>query len=510
MVKALIVGVSEYYLSCNDLPLCLKDIHVMKEALVLGLAVKEENIIFLGENKTVSTENFIDTLDKITKSIDNSDTFIFYFSGHGAKRNNENYLVFSNDSVSMNALISFIDKLPCKNKIVMLDSCCSGNKDVSLDSPIDINETAEQFIGHGCAILASCDFDESSGFDIKRDMSLYTRILYDALTSPFLIRQGKKSLEDIKQYVDRLANIANKSLKDKQHNAFRSSIVGTIFFEIEEYAPYKSERIYKETERYIIYSVEPTHANVKRVSLKVILKFPCSVDDIANIAEEINQEALYYEVFNNKISENRWSGYPNNIIFAYYGYDETDMINSSYAFRSTWIDKDQNKERWYRVSDNSSIINDIWIEEINGYSFMKKFISDNTSDDETLIDKTRTCMYKMIIAAEQFLSIYREYINRTTTEVDFINQTKNLSSEIRNLYFEQSDLHIPSKNLHNWSTAYSSLAAAIDDFVIAYDPNTKRDSNNRRQLMDITIKRYNECLERVKELDAELANKIDN
>ena len=96
-------------------------------------------------------------------------------------------------------------------------------------------------------------------------MSRYTCILYDALTNPYLIRNGKKSLEEIKQYVDRLADISNKSIMNKQHNAFRSSIVGTISFEVEEYKPYTTQKIYKETERYIIYSVKPVHANVKRI-----------------------------------------------------------------------------------------------------------------------------------------------------------------------------------------------------------------------------------------------------
>lgn len=509
MIKALIVGVSEYSIACRDLPLCKRDIYAMKKALTLGLAVKEDNITLLGEGRIVNTYDFVITLNGTADDIDVSDTFILYFSGHGARKNNENYLVFSNNFVSVKDLISFIDRIPCKNKIIMLDCCHSGNKEITLDSQIDINETADQFVGHGCAILVSCDIDETSGFDFNRNISLYTRILCDALTNPFLIRQGKKSLEDIKQHIDRQANIVNKSLKNKQHNAFRSSIVGTIFFDVEEYKPYKSEKIYKETDCYIIYSVEPTHANVKRISLKVILRFPSSAEEIANIAKKINQEALYYEVYNNEISENRWRGNPNNIIFSYYGYDEEDMTNGIFAFRSVWVDKNQDKKYWYRTSEKSSVINDIWIEENKTYSFIKKITTDNTSNDETLVERTRSCMIGMIVAAEKFICIYREFINKTLTEDDFINQTKDLSTEIRNLYFEQSNLPIASKDLHDWSTAYSLLATTIDDFVIAYDPTSSRDSNNRRQLMDITIKRYNECLEKVKELDTELANRID-
>lgn len=509
MVKALIVGVSEYSIARGNLPLCKKDIYAMKEALTLGLAVKKDNITLLGENRIVNADDFVITLKGIVNDIGTSDTFILYFSGHGAKINNENYLVFSDKLVSIKDLVSIIDNIPCKNKIVMLDCCHAGNKEIGLNCQIDINETADQFVGHGCAILASCDIDETSGFDFNRDMSRYTCILYDALSNPFLIRQGKKSLEDIKQHIDRQADIINKSLKDKQHNAFRSSIVGTVYFDVEEYKPYKSAKIYKETNRYIIYSVEPVHANVKRISLKVILRSPCSVEEIANIAKEINQEALYYEVYNNEISENRWRGKPNNIIFAYYGYDDEDMVNGSFAFRSVWVDKNQDKGRWYNTFNNPQIINDICVEESQGYLFGKRFITENTSDDESLINQTRSCMVKMIVAAQRFIGNYRELINKTITEDAFISKTKDLSAEIRNLYLEQSNLPIASKDLHDWSTAYDLLSGTIDDLRIPYNPTSNRDSKNRKQLMDITIKRYNECLEKVKELDAKLADSID-
>lgn len=512
MIKALIVGVSEYTLGagCKNLPLCLNDIQAMKKALISGLAVKESNVLVLGENKVVNIDDFISTFNGVINSVDTSDTFIFYFSGHGAELNSENYLVLSNKPVSTNEVISLIDRLPCKNKIVIIDACHSGNKNVTLESPLNLQATADQFVGHGCAIFASCAIDETSGFNYSRNMSRYTCILYDALTNPYLIRNGKKSLEEIKQYVDRLADISNKSIMNKQHNAFRSSIVGTISFEVEEYKPYTTQKIYKETERYIIYSVKPVHANVKRISLEVILRFPFSKEDISDIAEEIKKDALSYEVYDNKISEERWKGKPNNIIFTYYGYSETDMINHTYAFRSTWVDSQQDKDHWYHLSDKSSVINDVWIEEYSNYSFMRKFISDNTADDVELTEATRNCMYEMILSAEKFLGYYREYINRTITEDTFTNSIKPLLTKIRELFLEQSDFSIPSKDLHKWSEGYSSLAATIDEFVVIYDPSSKRDSKNRKQLMDIAIKRYNDCLERVKELDIEFANRFDD
>ena len=409
-------------------------------------------------------------------------------------------------------MISVIDSIPCKNKIVILDCCHSGNAGISLSSPIDIYETADQFVGHGCAMMASCSFYENSGFDNNRQLSRYTRIIYDAFTARSLIKQGRKSLEDIKEYVDRLAYIDNKKLEDKykQHCTFRSSIVGTIYFNVETYTPYITKKIYKETDQYIIYSVKPMGGNIKRIGIKIILRFPCEKRDIAEIANEINKEAIYYDVNSSPNSEKKWKGKTNNIIFASYGYDEEDVINGTYAFRSTWVDKDQDKGYWYRENDRSSIIDDILVEELQGYFFIKKFINENTSDDTSLIETYRTCIYKMIIDAEKYLNYYSAYANGTISEVEFINRVKNLRIEIRKLFLEQTDFSIASIKLHDWAEAYSALADAIVEFVVVYDDKGDRDSNDRKLSMSIAKKNYNECLEKVKELDIELSKRMDS
>lgn len=122
-------------------------------------------------------------------------------------------------------------------------------------------------------------------------------------------------------YIDGFKTRSNKKAIPVQHNAFRSNIVGTIFFYVEDYVPYKKQEIYKETDKYIIYSVEPCHANVKRISIYVILRLPCSKEKLADISNEINKEAIYYEVHNNNQCELRFRGMPNNIIFSFFGYD---------------------------------------------------------------------------------------------------------------------------------------------------------------------------------------------
>ena len=511
MIKALLVGVSKYNNHRNDLPKCLNDLYAMNKALIIGLNVEPENILLCGKFEKVDVDDFYNSFNNISGQINSTDTFIFYFSGHGAKKSNSNFLAFSDGFICIEEIIKLIDSINCCNKIVMIDSCHSGNKNIALEPVIDINQTADEFVGHGCAVMASCDLEEVSGFDQDVPLSLYTRILCDAITARFLIREGKKSLEDIKTYVDRLVNVANKNANPIQHNAFRSSVVGTIFFDVENYTPYNTQDIYIETDEYIIYSVNPVHANVKRISLEVILRFPCSENDVVRIANEIKRDALHYEVYDSQRSENRFRGVPNNIIFIYYGYDESDIINHTYAFRTVWTDEHQDRNHWYSLNKHSSIIDDVWIETEKSYDFMKKFINDHIVDDETLIKITRNCMYKMILCAEKFIAEYREYINRTITENELIANVSGISSEIRNLYFEQTDFPIASNALHEWQTEYAVLAAAIDNFVLCYNKNSlkNRDRKNRAQLFEITIKRYNANLEKIKKIDADLAKMLN-
>ena len=512
MVKALLVGVSKYADPRNNLPKCLNDLYAMKKALNIGLSVNLTDMLLCGECGSVSVDEYRNSFKSISKLVNGEDTFIFYYSGHGAKKDSENYLTFSDGFIGVKEIIKLIDDIHCKNKLVLIDSCHSGNKNIDFEPSIDITSTVDEFVGHGCAVMASCDFDERSGFDPNLPLSLYTRILYDAFTSRFLIRQGKKSLEDIKYYVDRLSNIANKTANPVQHSAFRSSIVGTIFFDVEQFTPYKIAKIHKETDKYIICSVTPVHADVNRISLEVILKYPCTEADVADITNEIKKDARHYEVYASQISEKRFSGLPNNIIFMYFGYDETDIINHNYSFRSIWVDEYQNKAHWYNKTKSSVIINDVWITKIRYYDFAKKIISESIADNNELMKMTRDCMYKMIRCAEKYISEFREYINRTISEQELVSNTHMVASEIRKLFLEQSDFPIASNDLHEWQNAFANLAAVIDDFVLCYDSNSmkNRDRQNRMQIFELTIDRYNRSLEIIKQIDSELAIRLDN
>lgn len=239
--KVLLVGVCEYLtIKCPFLPMCKNDLFAMKKALVKGLNISPSNIHLSGETGIVTKNDFIASIYTVLKDISENDTFIFYFSGHGGK----NCLVLSDSLIELQDLLNTMEQVQTKNKIAIIDSCHLGGFSLENIPTVNIDKTVEHFAGRGFAVLASCGANQSSGFDEANEISLYTSFVCDALTAHFLIRKGKKSLEAINEAIFHFAEVSNRKGKHNfQQPVFRSSIGGTIFFDVEEYSPYKIAKV---------------------------------------------------------------------------------------------------------------------------------------------------------------------------------------------------------------------------------------------------------------------------
>lgn len=501
-IKALLVAVSEYKVTgCSDLPLCKNDLYAMQNALIKGLKVEFNDIYLCGETGSV---NKVDFLFGINKTIENSteeDTVIFYFSGHGG----ENILALTDVLIELQEVINLIENVKAKNKVILLDCCHAGGFEIN-NTQIGIIDSIEKFLGVGCAVLASCGAEEVSGFNVERRLSLYTSFLCDALTNKMLIRKGRKTLEAIVEAVWQYANAWNRRGKGNiQRPIFRSNVGGTIFFEVKDYKPYQVAQVYEETDKYIIYEVEPVHhGQAKRLAVKVILRYESSLEQVAEIADEIKCKILYYEVHQNQRAEAYHRGKPANIVWCYFGYDEDDMVNSNFICHTTWVDDSQDKLHWYRQRKHSCFINEVYISEHESYELIKSMKTEKMTRDE-LIRVTKKYTDEMIRLGEQCICIYREYVNGTMSEEELIRQIEPFNKQILRLYFKQGELPIPPNELNEWAQAHVNIAGTIHDLTLFYNKNNldKWTSQNRSWLMTNTIKRYQNDLKRLAELEKE-------
>ena len=501
VIKAILVGVCEYpTLGCDPLPLCKNDLYSLRTALINGLNVNSDNILLCGKTGRVTSPVLISSIKSILSNITNEDTFIFYFSGHGGK----NCLALSDGLIDLQDLIDTIENVDTKNKIIILDSCHSGSFSINGVPQINITDTVENFAGHGYAVLASCGAEQYSGFNDDRQISLYTSFVCDAITSRFLIRKGKKSLEVINESIFQFSNMWNiKNNGNIQQPIFRSNIGGTIFFDVEDYTPYKVNEIYEETNNYIIYEVMPVHnGSAKRLAVKVILRFQSSMEQIADISLEIRRKVLYVEVHQNEISEAHHKNKAANMIWCHFGYDEDDMVHGNFICRTTWVDNVQDKNWWYRTSENTIFANGVHIDVNFSYEMIKS-LQDETVNKDELITLTKEYTSKIISIAEQYIKNFREYLNNTLTEEQLINAVAPYNNQISILFFKQSDLPIPPNELHNWANIHSKIACTIHDFSLFYDRKNLNTwpTENRKWLMSDAIKRYEMELEELKAIE---------
>lgn len=501
-ITALLVGVCEYPANgYKSLPLCANDVEAVKMALISGLNASETKIRVCGQNGIVTTNDLITGLESSIAGSANDDTFIFYFSGHGGN----NILALSDNNLNLQSLIDFIEKIPVNNKIIVLDSCHSGDFAISDTPDIDLSETIETFVGHGYAVLASCGAGQTSGFESSRQLSTYTSFLVDALTSRFSIREGKKSLEAINEAIMHFAKMWNaKHPSQIQTPIFRSNIGGTIFFVVEEYKPYCVASVYEETDTYIIYAVDPVHTGLaKRLSAKIILRYHSSFEEIANIANEVKNKLKFADVYQNHQSESRFRGKPANIIWCYFAYCEEDIIDCNYIGHSTWIDDTQDRKQWYREKKYSQVINGVYFEINPSYELLSQMLHKEEVSRESLIDETHTITEKLVNAAQRYIKLYREYRNGVFSEGELIDTVEPLNREIASLYFQQSDLAYPPKELHEWADMHTQLAGTIHDFSLFYNKKNLNvwSTENRIQLMNTAIKRYETDLEALRALE---------
>ncbi len=483
--KAFLVAVSDYTLSGLCDINCKNDLTALRQALIKGLAVDPSDIITQGDNGVVLSSNLIDLL-KIIKTCDEHDTIIFYYSGHGSNGK----IHFSDRGLDLKVLIDFFKSLPQK-KILIFDSCYSGQAEINHESSLD--KEIELF-DNNCAVLASCRLNEESGFNLEKGISLYTSFLCDAITYSPLIRKGKKRLDDIASFVSFLSTKWEEKNGLEQHPVYRSSLVGSIEFQVKEYIPYVAKDFYYECEDFIICEVKPLHlVDKKRYAVKCILRGEKTAGDISRITQLVVDIVKPLNIFANEISEKRYMyDYSEaKIIWCYWGYDEEDICYCTWAFRSTWVNDDQDKTYWYKENDKSKVMNNVLVITESHYDFVRSMRYSNI-DEQEFISETNQYMEDLINCARKYIQIYREGENGTISENDRRILLEPLSHKIAHTYYKLGNLPAFFISLQKWFDERFSIASYISDMALFYQGNNynKWSNKDRDYLINKAISNY--------------------
>lgn len=383
-IYALLIGVGDYEeLNIANLPTYRMDVSFLGTALISGMKMKQDHLrIMTGadNNGYVTTRDLARAIAGFKSLLGAEDTFIFYFSGHGRDKN----ILFSDGQIELQSVIDFIEKLPAKNKIVILDCCYSGDFKTAGARSMHFEESMEEFAGRGIAIMASLSADEVSRLGPNGNHSMFTGALSTAIAIRKKVSKGRTSLNDIYDETLQLVNAWNRANPGKeQQPIFRSSLGGTIFFQVEEYQPYEQKNYTYETDAYKIVSVEPLSTmNIKRLCAFVILKKEVEQQDLAMITKDIADQIKYADIYSTEKSEALLAGQPAKAVWCYFGRDERDITNHLHYAYTILAADDEMKRKYYREYKHATVVDDIYIYENPDYTMLKKMQESSMSREE--------------------------------------------------------------------------------------------------------------------------------
>ncbi len=506
-VFALLIGVGNYEeVNIANLPTYKMDLSLIGTAIEAGLKVPHDNIRFMAgqeNNGFISTTDLAHAMADFQSKLGSEDIFIFYFSGHGRDRN----IIFSNGQVELQSIIDYIDRLHARSKLVILDCCYSGNFKGAGARIMAFEECMADFAGKGIAVMASSSADEVSRLGPNDNHSMFTGALSSAITLNRTTRKGRVSLDDIYEGMIRLVKAWNANNPGKeQQPIFRSSIGGTIYFQVEDYRPYQQLKIEYEEDGYKVVKVEPLSSpDTKRLSAFVVTGDGIDRADLPQITKEIAEHIKYAEVYSGKRSELRFEGTPARAVWCYFGHDESDIINSLYYSYAIWAADDEIKSKFFRENKNTTIIDDICIFDNVSYEMIKKMQAP-TKTREEFIESNRRLLALIVSMAERFIYDLQEVYNQISSMESIKEKYGEWIETVQRRYIELSDEDIAPDDLHEWSEEIMNLAGWVLNLALALENKSGGGKIGDREewLMKDAIRRYHESMDRLKTIEDDI------
>ena len=559
MVYAILIAVGDYKdIGAADIPTYKRDIEIMHRALNEGLRIPGENIRVIAGNDNrgkVSMKSLAHAIADIEGHLSDEDVFLLYFSGHGQRKDSLNTapgssgasspctaaagIIFSDGMVMLQSVIDYVSRLAAGGKIVILDCCYSGGFDGKGPRTLKFDQAFSEFAGKGIAVMASTSADETARLWPERKCSVFTSALSQAImeltapsaegqTSALLEGQtpvslenkisslltagitrstGRVSLNDIYDVMMRIITIRNyHEPARQQYPVFRSSIGGTIYFGTTEKVQ-ESGKIQHNCTGNIHHFKSLDTQKEKRLAVFVLLP---PTDKHSGTPAGISTEELA-SAARDIVGRIRTGGMEEDVVWCYFGADEGDILNSLHYAYTIWTATEEMQSKYYGRNAAAVVCDGIYVFRNTSYDLLKR-IQAPTKTREEFVRDVKKLLALIVSNAENFVYDLQEVKNRTRTMAEMRALYYPWIGRVKCLYIKLSDEDIAPNDLHDWAEAIYDLAGWAADLAILFEgkcgderASTLNDHAEKSILIDHTIRRYHEAIERVRQTEAETA-----
>ena len=564
MIYATLIAVGDYKdIGAADIPTYKNDLDRMRWALHDGLRIPNENIRSIAgidDRGKVSRRALAHAIADVKGQLSEEDVFMLYFSGHGqrasapvapdssaaeatpvtpsnqAAESNSAIsagIVFSDGMIMLQSVIDYVSRLAAGSKIVILDCCYAGDFDGKGPRKLGIEQAFSEFAGKGIAVMASTSADEIARLWPEKKCSVFTGALSQAIMeltapaagsqTPSLLTAGirsreKVSLNDIYDVMMRIITIRNyHDPARQQYPVFRSSIGGTIYFPISYFRTseeaQRSAKIQQNFTGNIHHVKSLDTQNQKKLAVFVVLPL-----DTENTSEAVCPQVgtnclrgrLLAQVWTNDprgrlltatrdiVGRIRAEGMEEDVVWCYFGADEKDILNSLHYAYTVWARTDELRSRYYKPIAAAEVCGGIYVCRNMSYDLLKRMQAPTKTREEFIRD-VQKLLALIVSNAESFVYDLQEVKNRTRTMEEMQVLYSPWIGRVKSLYIKLSDEDIAPNDLHDWAEAVYDLAGWAADLAILFEAACA--GKEERTLIDHTIRRYHEAIERVRQVE---------
>ena len=559
MVYAILIAVGDYKdIGAADIPTYKRDIEIMHRALNEGLRIPGENIRVVTGNDNrgkVSMKSLAHAIADVEGHLSDEDVFLLYFSGHGQRKDSLNTapgsngasspcttaagIVFSDGMVMLQSVIDYVSRLAAGGKIVILDCCYAGGFEGKGPRALQFDQAFSEFAGKGIAVMASTSADETARLWPERKCSVFTGALSQAImeltapsaegqTSALLEGQtpvsledkisspltagitrssGRVSLNDIYDVMMRIITIRNyHEPARQQYPVFRSSIGGTIYFGTKDRVQESGKMQHNCTGNIHHFKSLDTQKE-KRLAVFVLLH---PTDKHSGTPAGISTEELA-SAARDIVGRIRTEGMEEDVVWCYFGADEGDILNSLHYAYTIWTATEEMQSKYYGRNAAAVVCDGIYVFRNTSYDLLKR-IQEPTKTREEFVRDVKKLLALIVSNAESFVYDLQEVKNRTRTMAEMRALYYSWIGRVKSLYIKLSDEDIAPNDLHDWAEAIYDLAGWTADLAILFEGECGDEMASslsvhaeKSILIDHTIRRYHEAIERVRQTEAETA-----
>ena len=223
-----------------------------------------------------------------------------------------------------------------------------------------------------------------------------------------------------------------------------------------------------------------------------------STDELASAARDI-------------VGRIRTEGMEEDVVWCYFGADEGDILNSLHYAYTIWTATEEMRSKYYGRNAAAVVCDGVYVFRNTSYDLLKR-IQAPTKTREEFVRDVKKLLALIVSNAESFVYDLQEVKNRTRTMAEMRALYYPWIGRVKSLYIKLSDEDIAPNDLHDWAEAIYDLAGWATDLAILFEgkcgderASALNDHAEKSILIDHTIRRYHEAIERVRQTEAETA-----